>query len=322
MASIHLFIDSSSWLSLYHFTKDDLQKLQRVNELIDKGKITLYVPEQTRDEVKRNRDEKIIDAMKRFREAKIPDQFPQLCKDYAEHPELVELVDRYRAVKSKLTKQVDEDIAGYTLKADQVIHQLLDKGRLIQRTSVILQAARDRHDVGNPPGKGKSLGDEINWESLLSAVPQGSDLHLIARDGDYAGNIDDKACNSYLKQEWRTKKGGDVRLYILLTEFFNANFPDVKLASETEEDRLIEKLEAEGLIAPSARDTLAKLAACRELTQEQIDRIVEVGLNRNNHLSVVADSLIRFHLRQILQGRDIRQSSQLAKDFKAIVGVK
>jgi len=49
-----------------------------------------------------------------------------------------------------------------------------------------LSRARERRDRGNPPGKGGKLGDQLNWEQLLSQVEAGRRrLWLVSRDGDY-----------------------------------------------------------------------------------------------------------------------------------------
>ena len=58
----NLFLDSNIWLSLYHFSGDDLEQFSKLKEL--NGTILkIYIPEQTRNEVQRNRDAKIKDAM-------------------------------------------------------------------------------------------------------------------------------------------------------------------------------------------------------------------------------------------------------------------
>lgn len=50
-----------------------------------------------------------------------------------------------------------------------------------------LKRARDRKERGNPPGKSSNpLGDELNWEQILSRCQDKSPLWIITRDSDYA----------------------------------------------------------------------------------------------------------------------------------------
>ena len=39
-----------------------------------------------------------------------------------------------------------------------------------------------RTRLGNPPGKSESVGDAMNWETLLIAVPEGTELYLVSED--------------------------------------------------------------------------------------------------------------------------------------------
>ena len=50
-----------------------------------------------------------------------------------------------------------------------------------------LQQARERREHGNPPGKGTDpLGDQLNWEQLLSQLQSNRGLWIISRDSDFA----------------------------------------------------------------------------------------------------------------------------------------
>ena len=58
----NLFIDSNIWLSLYHFTSDDLTQFEKLKDFLDKD-IRLWIPHQVYDEVLRNREAKIQDVL-------------------------------------------------------------------------------------------------------------------------------------------------------------------------------------------------------------------------------------------------------------------
>jgi hypothetical protein len=55
-------------------------------------------------------------------------------------------------------------------------------------TAQQLQRARDRKELGNPPGKpGDPLGDQVTWEQLLDRLREGkiNRLWIISSDGDF-----------------------------------------------------------------------------------------------------------------------------------------
>ena len=61
----NLFIDANIWLSLFHFSNDDLEQFSKLRDLIGAG-IVLYIPEQISHEVYRNRENKLKDALEKF----------------------------------------------------------------------------------------------------------------------------------------------------------------------------------------------------------------------------------------------------------------
>lgn len=77
-----LYLDTNVYLSFYHLSNDDLEELKKLSVLTNSGKLTLYLPEQTKNEFYRNRDTKIADAIKRFNDNKLNNVFPQIIKDY------------------------------------------------------------------------------------------------------------------------------------------------------------------------------------------------------------------------------------------------
>ena len=80
----HLFIDTNVLLSFLHFTSDDLEEIRKLSALIKSGAITLLLPEQVKDEFRRNREIKLADSLQRLRQQKLNLQFPQICKAYSQ----------------------------------------------------------------------------------------------------------------------------------------------------------------------------------------------------------------------------------------------
>ena len=64
---MNLFIDSNIFLSFYHLTSDDLEELKKLGVLLRQGEVRLFLPSQVVEEIRRNRENKIADAVKRLR---------------------------------------------------------------------------------------------------------------------------------------------------------------------------------------------------------------------------------------------------------------
>ena len=77
----NLFIDTNIWLSLYHFTNDDLNQFNKLKDLLD-DEVRLFVPRQVKDEITRNRESKLKDALSSFEIKDI--KYPAFCKEYGE----------------------------------------------------------------------------------------------------------------------------------------------------------------------------------------------------------------------------------------------
>jgi len=58
-----IFLDTNVFLSFYHFSSDDLEELKKLAVLAREGQVTLHLPEQVINEFRRNRANKIADAV-------------------------------------------------------------------------------------------------------------------------------------------------------------------------------------------------------------------------------------------------------------------
>ena len=123
-----------------------------------------------------------------------------------------------------------------------MIEDLFDKAKNIETKEDLLDRARTRMSIGNPPGKQGSLGDAINWEALLVEVPNGEDLYLVADDRDYFSVLDENKPKEFLVREWRKKKHSSVHFYRRIALFFAEYYPDIKLASELEKEVAVQQL--------------------------------------------------------------------------------
>lgn len=296
---MNLFIDTNVFLSFFHLSNDDLEEIHKLAVLIDKGDVTLWLTEQVKDEFKRNRESKISDAVKKLKEQKSKPQFPQICKDYEEYPEIRELQKEYDKKISSLIEKVTRDVAARTLKADQKIDELFRKAKLIETTSDLVGKARLRMDVRNPPGKDGSLGDAINWEALLESVPDEEKLYLVADDKDYYSVLDDSKLKEFLIDEWQETKNEEVQFYRRLSQFFKEHYPDIKLASELEKELAIRALVNSGNFA-STHTAISKLEKYAEFNKSQANELAQVCFTNDQVGWILSDQDVHDFYKMLL----------------------
>jgi hypothetical protein len=68
-------------------------------------------------------------------------------------------------------------------------------------------------NLANPPGAEGSLGDAINWESLLLGGPQDSEIVIVSVDKHYASKAQKGQLLPFLTKEWQEEKNGEAVLY-------------------------------------------------------------------------------------------------------------
>lgn len=235
----NIYIDTNVYLTFYHFSNEDLKELKKLIALINTDNICLYVPEQTKNEFDRNREVKIADSLDKLVSTKFNNQFPMICHNYDEYTEMKKAIKKYESNKNSLLKKLKHDAETKTLQADEILNKLFEKAKTIETTDEIISKGILRYNIGNPPGKDKSYGDAINWESLLDDVPDEQDLYFISDDKDFYSKLNDKKFNDYLLSEWQENKNSKLFYYRKITDFFKEHFPHIEITSETETEKEI-----------------------------------------------------------------------------------
>lgn len=312
--AIHLFIDTNVYLKFYHFSNDDLEELNKLHVLLDNNKVELYLPEQVINEFGRNRDNKLADALKTLSLNKLNNQFPQFCKEYEEYDILKKLMRDYEHEKQKLLKNVMLAIDTSSLKADKTIDLLFKKAKVIKITTELVEKSKLRFDLGNPPGKNKSYGDALNWESLIANTEDGNDIYFIADDKDYFSEINNSNFNAFLLNEWTKKKGTKIKFYKTLSDFFKDVLPEIKLATELEKELLISQLESSPNFYTS-RYTLKKLSKLDSFSSEQINQILSSSINNTQIHWISSDDDINEYLYNFVETYSDKIDAGLLKEF-------
>lgn len=314
---MNLFIDTNVYLSFYHFTSDDLDELAKLAVIMADKKVTLYVPKQVVDEFHRNREATISGALQQLKGQRLNLQFPQLCKDYSEYTILRDLQKKFEQAHADLLKKLTTDITAKTLKADKTIKMLFEQASHIPTSTEIIEKSRLRVDIGQPPGKKGSLGDAINWESLLSAIPSG-DFYFVSDDRDYCSPLDESSFSQYLESEWKSAKGTELRFCKRLSQFFKDVFPDIKLSGELEKEILIRHL-ASSSSFDKTHLVLTKLSNLSGFTSEQLNAILEAYVSNNQIYWIISDPDVKSFIDQIVIGNQEVLDQNHMQEFMLIM---
>ncbi|MEP1216446.1 MAG: PIN domain-containing protein [Marinobacter sp.] len=287
--SINIFIDTNIFLSFYHLSDDDLEEIRKLSVLLERDEVRLWLPEQVKDEFFRNRENKVQDAIKRLKDQNKKAHFPVFCKSYPEFDEIRELQNSFNKKLKDLVSSLESDIKERNLDADEVIGELFRNSRKLPISEEVISKARFRVDVGNPPGKNGSLGDAINWEVLLSQVPMGEDLYLIADDKDYYSVLDENSLKDFLTDEWSATNKSDVIFYRRLSQFFKDHYPDIRMASELEKELDIKSLR-ESPNFSATHSAIARLSSYEDFSYSQVNELSRILDNNEQVNWIICDS--------------------------------
>jgi predicted nucleic acid-binding protein len=308
---MNLFIDTNVFLSFYHLTSEDLEELKKLVALIKKRRVQLLLPTQVIREFDRNRDAKIADALRHLRSQTLNFKFPQLSKEYDKYSDLRDLQRKYEKTHADLLEEIRIDVDARDLAADHLVKTLFGLSKKLDSDPEIVASARLRMDLGNPPGKRGSLGDAINWETLLAADLDSEDLHFVTEDRDYFSPLDPNEFDSFLTREW-CERGfiPDLFVYKRLSGFFKSKFPEIRLASEIDKDLLIAQLAASESFSET-HSVVAELSQFPEFSAYQVDAVLRAALSNQQVGWIVGDPDITAFLTSAIQGKEDRLDERL-----------
>lgn len=285
---MNIFIDTNILLDLYHLSGPDLDELKKVIKLHQTSQIKIYLPKQVKDEFYRNRERVVKESIELFEKSKASSSLPNMAKTHDRIPELRGLQESFnqlvRDIKADVTLQAVES----RLKADELIEVLFDQFKEESIDQEIILKAKDRQQIGNPPGKRDSLGDAINWEWLIVSVPELEDLNIVSGDGDFESVLTPGAVKDFLQREWRARKRSEIRLFKGLPELLKEYFPDIKLSDEIDKKDAILKLESSYNFA-ATHAAIAKLNKYDQFNENEQLRLVNAFIENQQVNWIVGD---------------------------------
>jgi hypothetical protein len=289
---MHLFLDTNIYLAFYKLSDDDLDELEKLAVTVRSGTTVLYLTDQVRDEFRRNRAGTISESLKAVETSRLPNAFPRLFTNLPGYADLRATLALFEHQRGDLLAQAREAAIGQTLQADRLIQGLFEIAVHLPLNDGVLSAAQRRHSLGNPPGKKDSIGDAVNWESLLAGVPNGEDLVLVTADRDYVSKLSDDVLDEFLTLEWNERKNSTISGHRSLTALFSRYYPEIRLAADLEKELAIDAL----VSSPNFRSThlaIQRLTSFVDFTVDQVLTMVEAASTNSQ-------------VRQLLQDADVK----------------
>lgn len=284
--AVRLFLDANVFLSFYLFGKDDLTEMEKVVALVEHEELKLFVNDQLRSEIARNREAKIAEGYTPLKKLNFGQEFPNYCSDYQELELIKSALKEANFKKSQMIDKINENIKERTLRADILIRDLLACGQEIEIDENTILEAQRRTLLGNPPGKNGSIGDAIHWLTLLDGTNNG-DLHLVTLDSDFSSKLNSNVIAEFLSDEWKGhKQFGKVVLHRSLSAFFKSKFPAVNLSTEQKKDELVERLKGSSSFAET-HAAIAELSQHGQFTVKQKKGLF-IALLHNPQVSWIA----------------------------------
>ena len=308
---ISLFVDSNIWLSLYDFSKDDLVTFSKLSSLINKD-VKLLLPYHVKREVHRNRENKINATLRNFNPCSL--SIPNIYKGYDEYNRLYNMSKELNALQKELSQRVNRDAEQGQLQADRVINEIFNKITFFQEPDFLVERAKARYDLGNPPGKDGKYGDAINWVSLLEYAPVDVEIFFVSADKDYCSVLNNKKFNSYLKKEWNMLKRSELHFYTCLSDFFSEKLPQIELSSEKEKNDVISSLMESGTFRETHR-IIARLQEYTSWTPNQVSALCQAVTSNNQVSQIIGDDDIHNFFSNIL--RDYNNENE-NEDIEAV----
>ncbi len=134
---MHVFVDTNILLDFYYFSSEDLDALANVFASQEKGAASVHITDQVVSEFHRNREVKIIEALRRFREFRRGLQLPHFMRAYREFSKAEAVAKELQTTLAALEKQAETDIAQSKLHADELIRGVFSSASILKTTEAI-----------------------------------------------------------------------------------------------------------------------------------------------------------------------------------------
>jgi len=307
---MNIFLDSGILLDFYRISSNEAELYKKITTLIKNNAVSIYLTEQVKHEFSRMKEDIIQAALDDFCSLKISMKTPPIFGLDTEYRNLVDKAKLFNDALGKLHSRFTEQFKHNEFEADTLINVVFKNAEYHETTPELLERARNRLEIRNPPGKINELGDRLNWETLLKweetnnkySRNKDNDFYIISNDGDYFRNSSNKTAEIklFLQNEWNNKKENTIFGYRSLKDFFIEKFPKQKLATDLEKEVVINSFENSSSFSET-HYIIKKLNNINNLTNKEVNRIIEAYINNDQIRSIYNDSDVYSYLNLIIE---------------------
>jgi predicted nucleic acid-binding protein len=317
MPTLHVFVDTNVLLSFYAYATDDIEQLKKLSDLIRSNTLNVYVSSQVAEEFRRNREVKLAVSIAEFSQNGSK-SLPRFLADYEEAEAYKAALKELSKVKNSLVQKAMEDAASVSFAVDKLVNGLFFDAGVGDVTPAMIDKARLRRDVGNPPGKTNSLGDQINWEFLLATVPDEVTLHVVSKDGDFQSAFKDGNAHRFLIDEWKVRKKGNLCLHKEIKPFLNAQFDNIKLEVDREKAAAVRQLAYSGAFSVTHLAITQLEPFFDALTADDARELLEAGIDNSQIKWIGSDGDVSSFYCKLLAAFGEQVDAELLAAAKAV----
>lgn len=312
----NVVLDTNIYLSFFHFTQDDIASIDRLKNAFSGGSFTLWLPEQVREEYYCNREKKIAEVIKELKGRSLSNNIPLMYRGYDEAKQYLDSIWVADQSLKGLVRNIKDEARSESLRADSVVRDLFGVATAIPRTEALESRARRRVEIGIPPGKDRSLGDAVIWESILQSIPDGESACLISGDKDYFSPLSEDDLLPFLSDEWRRVKKSNLICFRSVDDFVRGLIPQIELLNERLKEELIAELKGSRSFAQTHRVVEKLSRFLGSYTEEQALRLVYAARENMQVYAIRYDNDVKEFYSNVLNNFFILSDGQ--NDFMTV----
>jgi PIN domain len=276
-----LFIDANKYLDLYR-THQGKKLLAPLGEQVN----YIFVTQQVVAEVQRNKIQIAAEFLnKNFTQLKlqtfnVPDHLSGTSDGWRNDilQQMREFGQKIKSANDKVDAWALSIMEQISCSEDDVSKALAPIfAKAVSYSPEELQRARDRRELGNPPGKTTNpIGDQLTWEQILTHFKGKKRLWIISRDSDYGTVYGDKGfLNCFLYDEL-CKVANEPEVYLFtdtvegITHFIHTTGVNAENRLTPEE---IEEIEKEEKSLPPLKQSINDFAKYSQTAADAVKTI-------------------------------------------------
>lgn len=234
-----ILIDTNIYFDFYRSNNEGLKIFKELLNHSDK----IILTDQIIQEFERNREVVIKNLKKLFEsESELKNFSSSYVSELQEFKELMSIQENYNKKRKEVSSKLSDIMKNRSKDPidkffTEFVNHSIRNNTVLYATSEIIERANKRKLRGNPPSSNQySIGDEINWETVLANVRE--NIVIVGRDDTYKNNL------TFLQQDYHKNTGFYIDdLMDSITKALRKIGIETSADLQREEDNLIEAIE-------------------------------------------------------------------------------